>query len=89
MRLLTRSQCKVSDTRVTVKACGPRVKNKLSLIIFYTPDLTATFIAFIVFCVTFSKNTFEKSPSYVINLLQFRCCENRTLFYSAYEDYKK
>ena len=25
MRLLTRIQCKVSDTQVTVKACGPLV----------------------------------------------------------------
>ena len=25
--LLTRSQCKVSDTQVTVKACGPLVKD--------------------------------------------------------------
>ena len=28
--LLTRSQCKVSDTQVTVKACGPLVYKSLS-----------------------------------------------------------
>ena len=27
--LLTRSQCKVSDTQVTVKACGPLVRNEM------------------------------------------------------------
>ena len=27
--LLTRSQCKVSDTQVTVKACGPLVVKKI------------------------------------------------------------
>ena len=30
--LLTRSQCKVSDTRVTVKACGPLGKGKFLLL---------------------------------------------------------
>ena len=30
--LLTRSQCKVSDTQVTIKACGPLVKNQRFII---------------------------------------------------------
>ena len=39
--LLTRSQCKISDTQVTVKACGPlvfdEIKNKICIFAFFDP----------------------------------------------------
>ena len=37
--LLTRIQCKVTDTQLTVKACGPLVNNKPNIILFNKSSL--------------------------------------------------
>ena len=37
--LLTKSQCKVSDTQVTVKACGPLLENNNILINFNSKQI--------------------------------------------------